>query len=817
MQFDMKKYLPDILIIVGFAVLALIYCYPALQGKKLQMGDTISWMAMSHEGKEWHDKTGENVMWSNSMFGGMPTFTYYVPESNNFIYPLQTFVVGIFAKPAHFLFIAMVCFFILMRVLKVDKWVSIIGAVAYAFSTFNIGIILAGHETEMFSIGYMPAVLAGLLLLYQSKWWTGIPLLGISLALMIGNGHFQVLWYLAVVIVFVAISIFITAIKEGTVKQFFVASAIALVTAVVAAGPSMPTLLTTAEYAKETMRGGTSELSTGHDKGKKNGGLDKDYAFLWSNAIGESFCVLVPYLYGGSSDEPIDVAPKLAEVTGGQAGGAPMYWGPQPFLAGPVYFGAIICFLFVLGLMIVKSKHKWWIIAVCALAFMMSWGKHFSALNYFLFDTLPMLNKFRTPTMVLVIPEMLFPVMALWALNDIVTGNVTKEELWKKLKIAGGITAGLCVILAFAGGMFFSYTNPETDGRYPAEILKALKDDRASLAMKSALTSAAYILIAAALIWAYTRNMLKANVLIIGIGLVVAVDLLRTDSNYLNSEKYQDEADYEANFQPRPVDQQILQDKDPYYRVLDVSRNTYNDAMQAYFHKCIGGYSPAKLEIYQDLIDRQMDMKTGKVNEQVLNMLNTKYFIFPVKGGEPGVQLNRNACGNAWFVNEIKWAATADDEMNALNAGTLGDTAKVAGGFEPKNTAVVRTKYKDQLTGNIGKDSAATVTLAKYGLDEISYASNNSREGLAVFSDIYYKDWHAYIDDKEAPIIKANYVLRAVKVPAGQHKIEFRFISETFEKGNKIAFVSSILLIGLCLGAFYPLLKKGKQLEEKHE
>ena len=810
-----KKYLSDILIIVGFALLAIIYCYPALQGKKLQMGDTISWLAMSHEGKEWHDKTGENVMWSNSMFGGMPTFTYYVPESNNFIYPIQTFIVGIFAKPAHFLFIAMLCFFILMRVLKVDKWIGIIGGIAYAFSTFNIGIIMAGHETEMFSIGYMPAVLAGLLLLYQSKWWTGIPLLGISLALMIGNGHYQVLWYLAVVILFVVISLFVTALKEKNLKQFFTASVIALVTAAVAAGPSMPTLLSTADYAKETMRGGNSELTTGHDKGKKNGGLDKDYAFLWSNGVGESFCVLVPFLYGGSSDEPIEAAPKLSEIAGGQIGGAPMYWGPQPFLAGPVYFGAIICFLFVLGLMVVKSKHKWWIVAVCALAFMMSWGKNFSALNYFLFDTLPMLNKFRTPTMVLVIPEMLFPVLALWALNDIISGNVTKEEVWKKVKIAAGITAGLCVILGVAGSMFFSYTNGEADGRYPAEIIKALKEDRASLAMKSALTSAVYILIATGLIWAYIKNMIKANLLIIGIGLVVTIDLVRTDSNYLNPEKYQDESEYEANFQPRRVDQQILQDKDPYYRVLDVTRSTYNDAIQAYFHKCIGGYSPAKLEIYQDLIDRQMDLKTGKINAQVLNMLNTKYVIFPVKGGEPGVQLNRDACGNAWFVNEIKWANTADEEMDALNAGTFGDTAKPAGSFDPKNTAVVRAKFKDQLGGAISKDSTASVKLAKYGLDEISFASNNSKDGLAVFADIYYKDWHAYIDGKETPIIRANYVLRALKVPAGQHKIEFKFVSEAFEKGNKIALISSILLIGLCLGAFYPLVKKGKATEEK--
>lgn len=812
----LKKYLHDILIIVGFAVLALIYCYPALQGKIFSAGDYVSWKAMAHEGMQWHEKTGEDVMWSNSMFGGMPSFTFYVAGSNDIMFPLQLFIAGTLAKPAGFLFLAMLCFFILMRVLNINKWLGAIGAVAFAFSTFNISIIIAGHETEMYSIGYMPAVIAGLILIYRSKWWTGVPLLGISLALLISNAHYQVMYYLIITIFFMLVSQFITAIKENGLKQFFIASAVSLLTAVIALGTAATSLLAIADYAKETMRGGTSELS-GHDKGKKSGGLDKDYAFLWSNGIGESFCALVPYLYGGSSDEPAEAAPKLSELTGGQIGGAPMYWGPQPFLAGPVYFGAVICFLFVLSMLVVKSKHKWWVLLVCALAFMMSWGKNFAALNYFLFDTLPMLNKFRTPTMVLVIPEVLFPMMAFWAMNDIITEKVTKEELWKMLKIAAGITAGLCLLLAFGGSMFFSYTNHQADARYQKEIVDALKEDRASYAMKSALTSAAFILIAAGLIWAYIKNMVKGNVLIIGIAVLVAADLLRVDSNYLNSEKFQDESDYEAVFQKRKVDEQILQDKDPYYRVMDVTRDIYNDASQAYYHKCIGGYSPAKLEIYQDLIDRQMDFKTGNVNAQVLNMLNTKYFIFPVKGGEPGLQMNRDACGNAWFVNEIKWTNTADEEMDALNAGKIGDTAKVAGAFQPLNTAVLRSNYKGQLNGSFGKDSAASVSLAKYGLNNIAYRSSNSRDGFAVFSDIYYKDWHAFVDGKETPIYRTDYVLRGITIPAGQHNIEFRFISPAFNKGNKITLISNILLLGLCLGALYPLVRKNKQVPAKNE
>ena len=803
MQFDFKKFRLDIFIIIGFAVISLLYCYPQLQGKKLNQSDNISWQGMAREAMAYHDSTGNDVLWSNSMFGGMPTYTTYTASSNtNYSASLQTLLQSI-GKPAYFFFIAMICFYLLMRVWGINKWISAIGAIAYSFSTYNAIIIGVGHETKMLTLGYLPAALAGLYLIYKEKWLTGAAILGISFALIFTNNHFQVIYYSFIMFACFGVGMLIIAIKEGRLKQFFISSAIAAATIAIGVGPSMPSILTTSEYAKETMRGGASELA-GHDK-KTNGGLDKEYAFRWSNGIGETFCLMVPYLYGGSNGESADKAPKTLEAIGGNAEELPLYWGPQPALSGPVFFGAVICFLFVLGLLVVRSSHKWWILTASVIFIVLSWGKNFEALNFFLFDHVPMMNKFRTVSMAMVIPQLLFPLLGVWAIQEVVDQK-NDPEVWKKVRIAAGITAGLCVLLGLGGGIFFDFTGG-MDGQMQPEMVKLLKQDRSALATSSALKSAFYILIAAGLMWAFLKDKIKSTFLIAGLGLIIAIDLIPVAHNYLNDNNYVDAADYEARFEPRAVDKQILADPDPYYRVLDLSRDPYNDAVQAYFHKCVGGYHPAKMETYQDLIDRQM---SRGFNAEVLNMLNTKYIIVGRKGAQPQAMPNPNACGNAWFVDEVKWANSAEEEMNGLNATQIGDTTIVANAFQPKHTAVIRATFKGDM-GNytVGKDSLATVRLTKYGLDDIFFTSSNSKDGLAVFSDIYYsKGWKAFVDGKETAIIKADYVLRAIKVPAGQHKIEFHFHPESFYKGKSVAMISSILLVLLCLGALYPLFKK---------
>lgn len=810
MQFDIKKVRIDILAVIAFIALSLMFCYPQLQGKKLSQHDNISWQGMSREAMAYHDSTGKDVLWSNSMFGGMPTYTTSVGAANrNYVSYIQTFL-QVVGKPAYFFFIAMLCFYILMRVLGVNRWLGIVGAVAYAFSTYNPIIIAVGHDTKMLTMGYLPAAIAGLILVFRGRWLGGAGLLSISTALMFTSNHFQVIYYALIAFVCFGLAMLVKAIKEGTLKTFFISAAVAAASFAIGVAPSMPSILTTSEYAKETMRGGTSELS-GHDK-KASGGLDKDYAFRWSNGIGETFCLMVPYLYGGSSGESAKKAPKTSEIVGPNYEQLPLYWGPQPFISGPVYFGAAICFLFVLGLMVVRSPHKWWIVAASVICIILSWGKNMESINYFLFDHLPYLNKFRTPTMALVIPELLFPVLGLWGVQEIISRKGDPKAI-KQIFTAAGITAGLCLLVGVGGSMFFDFTGAG-DAQLPPEIVKALKEDRQSLAATSGFKSAVFILIAAGLLWAYVKDKIKVGILAAGLGIIVAIDLIPIAAEYLGEKDYVDASEYESVFEPREVDKMILRDPDPYYRVLDLSKDTYNDAVQAYFHKCIGGYHPAKMETYQDLIDRQM---SRGFNAEVLNMLNTKYIIVGRKGSAPQAMPNPNACGNAWFVDEIKWAASADEEMNSLNAPSIGDTVVVPGAFNPRKTAVIRDKFKGDI-GNytFGKDSAAYVKLARYGLDEISFRSNNAKDGLAVFSDIYYdKGWKAFVDGKETPIIKADYVLRAIKIPAGQHNIEFKFHPTSFYTGQTIAMISSLLILGLAFGALYSVFRKEKNAAEK--
>lgn len=810
-SFDFKKILPHLFIVLGFLVLAALFCYPTLSGKVLSQGDVSSWKGMSEEARAWHEKTGENPLWTNSMFGGMPTFTFYVIEDHNYIGRIYNAVTSLVSKPVNFFFLAMLGFYILMSTLRVNRWLGAVGAVAFAFASFNAVSIVAGHDTKLIAMMFMPIALSGMIIVYRGKYLPGAVLMALGLSMMLCSAHYQIIYYLLMVMAIAAVVFFIDAIKNGTVKNFFIASGVSLIAGCLAVAPSAGSLMATREYAKQTMRGGQSELTFNHDKGKKSGGLDRDYAFQWSNGVGETFCIMIPYLYGGSSDEPIEKGPKAGEImsnAGYQM--VPLYWGDQPFLSGPVYFGAIICFLFVLGLMVVRNNNKWWILGAAILSIFMSLGRNFPAFNNFLFDHLPLYNTFRTPTMALSIAQLMFPMLGIWGVMEIIRTDANKEELWKKTKIALGITAGLCVLIGLAGGMFFDYTGV-SDKNFPPELVKALKEDRSDLAMKSSLQSALFILLAGAAIWAYLKNKIKPNVLIIALGVLIAVDMIPVAANYLGEKNYTEEGDAPV-FQPRPVDQQIMQDKDPYYRVLDVSKNVFNDASQCFFHKCIGGYSPAKLELYQDLIDVHMSKGFTK---PVLDMLNTKYIIFNGPQNQAVAQPNPDALGNAWFVNEVKWAKTADEEILDMKGPVLGDTAVVTGGFDPKHTAIMRETFQKDLNGySFGADSTSKVSLTKYGLNDLSFASHNTQPGLAVFSDIYYaQGWKAFVDGNEVPILKANYLLRAIKVPAGDHKIEFRFHPDSWYNGEKISMISGLILIVLMIVALVVVFKGKKEAQ----
>jgi len=835
---NLKKFAPYIWIIAGFILISCFYCMPQFQGKRLDSHDGYSWEAASHEAVAYHDSTGIAPLWSNSMFGGMPTYTVYLSGIKDYVQPLQVTISKALPDTIFLFFLPMLGFFILACSLRINKWVGAVGAVAYAFATYNPVIISAGHITKMISIGHMPGILAGFLMIFNGRRLSGAAVMGLFLTLMISYSHYQMVYYMMIILLIAGIGIAIDEIKNGRMANLLIGTGIVIAVGLVSAGPSLPNVLTTNEYAKYTMRGGQSELKKDNGEEKKNGGLDKEYAFRWSNGIGETFCYLVPQLYGGAIGQdagtgshfyetltsigaPESQAAQMAEY-------APLYWGPQAkehIFSGPVYFGAIICFLFVLGLMLVRNRYKWWILALVILSTFMSWGSNFPAFNYFLFDHVPMANKFRAPSMVLTITQLMFPLMAVLALNDIFSGKVTNEEIWKKTKTAAIITAGLCLLLGVGGQMFFDFRSV-TDGEMAQQyskmannpeigqrIVKALQEDRAAMAMKSGIWSAVLIVGAAGAIWAFAKGKFKKEYAIGALALLVMIDLIPTAKIYLGEKNYADVSDYESRFTPRPVDEQIMKDKDPYYRVLDLSVNTYNDAMQAYFHKCVGGYSPSKMETYQDLID--VHLGGNGFNSEVLNMLNTKYVIFNGGPNNQAVfQPNMGACGNAWFVDNVHYVNNANEEMDAMKAPKLGDTTPVAGAWSARNTAIVRSNFQNTVGGtSFVKDSAAFVRLSKYGLNDIHFESSNAHEGLAVFSDIYYdKGWKAYIDGKETPIVKANYVLRALKIPAGTHKIDFEFKPETYYKSNNLAMISSILLYVLFGAALFMAYKHKEEI-----
>jgi hypothetical protein len=824
-----KSYLPTLWIVLGFLIISVLFCYPAIDGKVLYQHDNISWKSMAHEGMQWHEKTGEQVLWSNSMFGGMPTYTHYIAKSNNHTAFIQTALTSVLSKPIYFFFFAMLCFFILMQTLGINKWLGAIGSIAFAFSAYNPQIIAAGHETKMLSIAYLPLLLSGFLLIYRGTYKWGVPAFLIAMALLFANAHYQIIYYAFILLGLGAVGVFIQAIKEKTIASFIKSSLLMLGLSLVTILPNLGAILATKEYTKVTMRGGESELTSAHDKGKKNGGLDKDYAFMWSNGIGETFCLLIPDLYGGGSEDigedskthqvlsemgvPEDAATNFTAH-------APTYWGPQPFVAGPIYFGAIICFLFVLGMFLVKSHHKWWLFAAVLVSIVLSWGDHFKSVNYFLFDHLPMLNKFRTPTMTLSIAEILFPLIGIWGLSELLSGKWEEKAAWAKIKLATLITGGIALVVGVGSQFFFDFKSPKDLERFTGmlgdetkaqTLVNALVEDRASLAMHSGMYSLVLILLAAALLWALVHKKINTTIFLVAIAALIAFDEIKVAAKYLNDDNYKEEADYEMELAPREVDAQILKDTDPYYRVLDLTRATFEDAIQSYHHKTVGGYSPAKMEIYQDLIN--MQLSGNNINSEVLNMLNTKYIIFPGQNNQPMQQRNPNACGNAWFVKEIKWVQTADEEMAALNAASITDpTKQVPNAFVAKQTAVIRQSFQKEMgAAPATVDSTATIRLHQYGLDEISFIYTAAQDGgVAVFSDIYYPlGWKAYIDGKEVPIVKADYVLRALRLPKGTNKIiNFKFQPATFEFGNKFALLGSVLFYLLLAASAYFIFKK---------
>jgi hypothetical protein len=681
----------------------------------------------------------------------------------------------------------------------------------------------------------MPAVIASLLLILKKRYLWGTALLALFFGFQVATQHLQIIYYTGLVIAFLIIAYLVYNWKKESIKTFAISGALALAAVVIGFFSYSVLMMPVNEYAKETMRGGRSELTdTTNAANKSKGGLDKDYAFNWSYGITETFTIAVPGIYGGSnggrehSETTAVTETGVPEDQAIQIANGYSYWGDQPSTSGPVYLGAVICFLFILGMVYLKSWHKWWIIAATIFGILLAWGKNFSALNYFLFDYMPLYNKFRAPSMALVIPQLTFPLTAALVLNQITVENIDREKLWAKFKVSAYITAGMLGVL-FVLYISFSYKGsndkviadnfsnmmlsqasrsgqqitPQIQDQAQAfgkSLVSALQKDRKSHFGSDLFRSFAFILFEVLLVGAYLKNKIKPTVMIIGLLLLSTIDLLAIDRRYLNDDNFVDKDEYESSFVATQADKQIMADPAKPFRVFDETdpQGPFQGSRASYFHNSIGGYHPAKLGLYQDIIEHQI----SRGNMEVFNMLNTKYFITqnPATGASMA-QLNPNANGPVWFVKAIQFVPNADAEMNALSTLHL------------KDTAVAQQKFASHVKQQPQFDSSATIKVTEYLNDKITYTSSSNTNQFAVFSEVYYPHgWNAYIDGQKADYIKVDYVLRGMNVPAGQHTIEFRFEPQSYKTANTLMLIATLLTFALLIAAIvFEFLKRRKE------
>jgi hypothetical protein len=833
-NFNFKKILPHLIAVAIFLVVAVVYCKPAMEGKVVLQKDIQDWRGMSQQSVEFHDKYGYYPLWTNSLYGGMPAYQVFLDARTHVLvgYLGNVITLGL-PNPLSFFFLACICFYFLCIVIGINPWLSVMGGLAYAYSTFDPIIIAVGHNTQMVSIGYMPAVLAGLRLLFQKRYWAGFAVTALFSALLIGQNHLQMVYYTLIISIIMFIAFLIKSYREKQVATALKSAALGLLAGILGLACSAVSMMPTYEYAKESTRGGRSELTQDNAENKTKGGLDKEEAFNWSYGLGETFTFILPNLYGGGSrNDQLDANSKFVEnltQAGISEDGAIQYangysyWGDQPSTAGPVYLGAIVCLLFIFGLFYVKGWYKWWTVAASAIAILLAWGANMKGINYFIFDHLPLYGKFRAVTMSLTIPQLCFPLLGAIAVNKLI--NETEwENAWKKLRLAVYVTGAILILLcgfyfsaSFSGGNDKSLRENFKQGMlqqvppgqqpspqlaqqaedFSSKLISALRDDRKDLMGGDLLKNIALIALAVVLLGLFIKRKIKPVVLFAGLIVLSSFDLLSVDSRYLNADKFIDDTDFESEFIPTAADQQILNDHDhANFRVFDqTSGNPFMESRNAYHHNSIGGYHPAMLALYNDLIERQL----SKGNMQVFDMLNTKYFIVRnPQTGKPTAENNPGAFGNAWLVKGIKYVNNADQEMDALDSTHLRDTA------------VVDKKFKAMIPQSPVPDSSASIKLKQNLNDKIDYTFHSTTPQFAVLSEIYYPlGWDAYIDGKKTDYVKTDYVLRGMYVPAGNHEIEFRFEPRSYSIGRTITIIANgLVYLLLIIAIFFGIRKK---------
>jgi hypothetical protein len=801
----LKRLAPHLLAFIGFILLSLVYFYPVLQGKQITQSDIVQYTGMAKEQNDFRAETGEEPFWTNSAFGGMPTYQLGANYPHNYVKSLDG-LLRFLPRPADYLFLYFLGFYILLTVLKIDPLKAFFGALAFGFSTYLIIILGVGHNAKANAIAYMPMVIAGVLLVFQKRFIVGGLLTMIAAALEIQANHFQMTYYLLLLLLIITGFYSYQFIKAKAFKSLGLSFGVFVIAGIFALGANATNLMATMEYTEFSTRG-KNELTIGleGEKLENKSGMSYDYITEYSYGIAESLNLIAPRLFGGGNAEKLGEDSHLYEMILGIgaspeeakdfADNAPTYWGDQPIVAAPAYIGAIIFFLFVLGMFTEKRKIKYVFLIGAIFSLLLSWGKNFPILTDFFIDYFPLYSKFRAVSSIQVILELCIPVLALLGLQSFF--KVNKDEQWKALWKAVAIAGGILLLLFVSSGLFsFKGGNDSYFMRAYGEMgqpfVEALKADRKSLFTSDLIRSFGLISTAGLFLYLYFKEKLSQTVTVILVGSLMVLDLVVIDKNYVNASDFINAREVMEPFQPTQADLKILEDTNPNFRVFEPSQGMAS-GRTSYFHKAIGGYSAVKPQRIQQLYDYQI----AQNNVQVLNMLNVKYVIQNSEEGEPLPLQNPNANGNAWFIEELTFVNNADEEMTALDS------------LNTKQTAIVNSKefsslFTEKSTKRFVKDSLASIKLMDYEPNYLKYTAINSNAGLAVFSEIYYKNgWIATIDGKEVPIFRANYVLRAIEIPAGKHEIEFRFEPQVVKTGSSIALFSSIGMVLLLIGGIY--------------
>jgi hypothetical protein len=822
MNFNFKKPIVSIIVVILlFLALSFTYFSPLIQGKVIKSQDITMYQGMSKELADYRTEHGKEALWTNRYFSGAPSFLVSTKYPGNIIGKLLLPIQKI-PRPASYLFISLVLFFVLLKTLGISTWLAVVGSLAFSLNTAFFVWVDTGHMSKAFTLTFMALLVAGVYYAYNHKHIIGSLIAALALSWMINAGHPQITYYAGIMILIMALTYFIYAIKEKTLAPFLKTSVFLAMAAILAVGTNYSRLATTMEYGKYSTRG-ESELTDA--SGNKTTGLDKDYILDYSYDVAEAVSAFIPRFKGGGNAEPVGeksnvyklIAPQDKNYAKRIAEALPLYWGSQPISAAPFYFGAVLVFLFVFGLFALKGREKWWLAITVLIAFLLSLGKYFPALSNFMLDYFPGYNKFRDVKNIIVIEQFAMALLGVLALKEVVARKMSDKHFMNALKYSFAIAGGFALLFALIPNLAGDFSGA-MDARMGApELVDALKADRKMVLRADAFRTFIFVALAALTLLAYWKQKLKAQYALLAWAALVVFDLWPINKRYLNNDDFESKRKAQTPIEMTAADKAILQDQSLDYRVLNLTVNPFSDGTTSYYHNSLGGYHGAKLERYQELIEwgispdisklqqsfstirTQADVDSVFATLHILNMLNTRYLIH-----NPNAQplFNRSALGNAWFVNSYIRVENADEEAAQLAV------------FNPKTQALIDKRFESQVDGlTLKVDSSASIKLLDYQPNYLKYESKNAYEGLAVFSEIYYPaGWIAKINGVEVPYLRTNYVLRGMRIPAGENTIEFNFHPKTYFVGEKVSMASSLILLLLIAGVVVLELKKQKTI-----